>query len=123
MHTQDFELDDGRPVTVEYTYKPGSDTTYSPAFGACGGDAPEVEIIGCWPNNPEFDGFCQNRSDIETHDWPLIVRPFAWLGLQIVKFEISLMIRSVRPSSAEYERMEAWLIENHVYDPYEPEDY
>jgi hypothetical protein len=46
---QKFTKDDGTPIEVEYSFSPGSETTYSPAYGACGGDACEVEIIESWP--------------------------------------------------------------------------
>lgn len=47
----DFKRDDGSEVTVEYGYCGGSPTTYSPAFGAVGGDAPEVEIVKAFDDN------------------------------------------------------------------------
>jgi len=42
---QDFNREDGTSITVEYSFSPGSPTTYSPMIGACGGDACDVEII------------------------------------------------------------------------------
>jgi hypothetical protein len=42
---RDFKRGDGTEVTVEYRFSAGSPTTYSPATGADGGDADEVEIV------------------------------------------------------------------------------
>lgn len=47
------DLSDGRGIVVEYSFAPGSETTYSPAFGADGGDAPEVEIVKAWMADDE----------------------------------------------------------------------
>lgn len=44
MKYLDTKLSDGRDIQFEYSYIPGSPTTYSPAFGAEGGDGPEVDI-------------------------------------------------------------------------------
>lgn len=38
------KADDGSEIEVEFAYSHGSETTYSPRFGADGGDSPEVEI-------------------------------------------------------------------------------
>lgn len=41
----DFKRDDGTDVTVEYGFQGGSPTTYSPMYGADGGDAAEASIV------------------------------------------------------------------------------
>lgn len=43
-HRYEFKRADGTEVTVRYRYSPGSPDTYSPIYGADGGDAPEVTI-------------------------------------------------------------------------------
>lgn len=45
---QDFIRTSGEVITVEYTYTAGSDTTYSPLYGADGGDGAEIEILKAW---------------------------------------------------------------------------
>jgi hypothetical protein len=42
---RDTKRDDGTAITVEFSYAHGSETTYSPRYGADGGDPPEAEII------------------------------------------------------------------------------
>jgi hypothetical protein len=123
MAEQDFCLDDGRPVTVEYTYRPGSETTYSPMYGADGGDGCEVEITNCWPRSEAYEEFCRRRNARKWEERSVWTRPFAWIELQFVSTAIWLFEQSVRLTDDEYQRMEVWLIENHVYEPYEPEDF
>lgn len=72
---QDFTRDNGRPVTVEYSYSAGSETTYSPMFGACGGDGCEVSIVDSWPNTTSFERLHKCKSDLE------VDRQKRWLGL------------------------------------------
>jgi hypothetical protein len=48
-HFQDFTRTDGTAITVEYTVEGrNSPTTYSPVYGADGGDAAEFGIIKAW---------------------------------------------------------------------------
>jgi hypothetical protein len=47
-HFQEFRRDSGATVTVEYSYSPGSETSYSPHSGASGGDPAEVEIVAAF---------------------------------------------------------------------------
>ena len=41
----DTKRDDGTAITVEYYYAHGSEESYSPRYGAEGGDPPEADII------------------------------------------------------------------------------
>lgn len=114
---QDFTRDNGLPVTVEYSFSPGSETTYSPMYGADGGDAAEVELVDAWPNTPEFDELCRRRNDIKWARsrpslWQFCV--LAWLNLRIW-----FVGRSARLTDAERERIEVWLTEHHEYEPWE----
>ncbi|WP_027578412.1 hypothetical protein [Bradyrhizobium sp. Ai1a-2] len=120
---QNFCKDNGFQVTVEYSYRPGSETTYSPKFGADGGDPCDVYIIASWPNSSEFDRICGIRNDLHWSRHPGWKKPFVWLALQILRLEIWLRELPAALSEAERERMEEWLIEHHVYEPYEPEEY
>lgn len=44
MYTHRFKRADGTEVTLRYRYRRGSPTTYSPMYGADGGDPDEVEF-------------------------------------------------------------------------------
>jgi hypothetical protein len=44
-HFHDFARPDGTIVTAEFTFSPGSPPTYTPMYGADGGDATECEIV------------------------------------------------------------------------------
>jgi hypothetical protein len=121
---QNFTRGNGQPITVEYSFAPGSETTYSPANGACGGDGCEVEIIASWPNTKAFDIACKRRNDLAWSKWPLWRWPFNWIELHAVNLVIWGYERTARLATAERESFEAWIAEHHVYeDPYEPEDY
>lgn len=51
LHTRTFSIErDGAavPVEVDFTFRPGSAASYSPLFGADGGDPDEIEIDGAW---------------------------------------------------------------------------
>jgi hypothetical protein len=121
-HFQDFLLDDGSPVTVEYSVSGSySPTTYSPMHGADGGDAPEFCVLKAWPKAPQYDALVQRWSVLEWASWvtPWQYLVWCWLGLRI-----RVADWAVRPSTAERERMEAWLAEHHVQDyDDEPADY
>ncbi|WP_454629691.1 hypothetical protein [Bradyrhizobium cenepequi] len=125
---QDFCKDNGLPVTVEYTYRPGSETSYSPAFGACGGDPCEIEIVNSWPNSTEFERACEIRIDLEWRKHSRWMKPFVWIALQFAKVDIWLRGLPAHLTAAERERIGVWLSVHHVYEPYEPyepyeEDY
>lgn len=124
-HFQDFKLDDGSPITVEYTYGAGSETTYSPMFGACGGDGCEVSILKAWPNAPAYERLAGRRNDLTfLNSRPIRRRPWHWIPLAIVSARMRWQEFWCQPTDAQRERMEDWLIEHHEYEPYEPEyDY
>lgn len=55
-HFQDFKRDDGTEITVEYQVEGrNSPTTYSPMYGADGGDAAEFIILKAWRKDTEAD--------------------------------------------------------------------
>lgn len=107
----DFAPDDGSPVTVEYSFGAGSETTYSPMHGACGGDACEIEIIDSWPNTPEHQHLFSEAVSAPADSWRDL------LGRIIVLVRLFWMERRARLTDAERERMEAWLAEHHVDEP------
>lgn len=111
---QDFTRDNGDPVTVEYSFRPGSDPTYSPMYGAEGGDPAEVEIIKVWPNTPSFDALCGRRNALVWAQTRSLRQSLVLLGLTV---SIRFAERRCRPTGAELERFETWLIEHHVYEP------
>lgn len=120
---QDFNRDDGSPVTVEYSFAGGSPTTYSPAFGAVGGDGCEVEIVACWPNTPEHHDLCEQKLEVEMRPSLSLRTP---LTIQAKLAELNSKIAAAEAScaltDAERQRMEAWLAEHHVDEPSDPED-
>lgn len=68
----DFKRDDGSEVTVEYGYRGGSPTTYSPHSGADGGDGAEVEIVKAFDDGGDVkltDAECERAEAaiFETH--------------------------------------------------------
>lgn len=108
---QDFERDDGTPITVEYgvegSYSP---TTYSPMHGASGGDFPEFTILKAWPRSAEYDALAKQwlallndgpeaRANIET-------------AMAALEFTDKL-------TAAETERMEAYLAEHYEEEPFD----
>lgn len=123
---QDFTRDDGSPVTVEYSYSPGSETTYSPMSGACGGDGCDVEIVTAWPNTQEYNDLHSRKTDLENS---MLGKSVHWLiGADSIREEIAKLSSQIdtadetsRLTDSERERMADWIIEHHVYEPYEPE--
>ncbi len=124
-YTENFTKDNGLPITVEYEYLPGSDTTYSPMYGAVGGDPCEVTITQTWPNTIGFDRLSSYQSHLiwGRHRW--WKRPGVWVARHFfIEWAVWLAARKARLTDSEYERINAWIAENHVWeDPYEPEDH
>lgn len=120
---QDFNRDDGTPITVEYSFASGSPTTYSPMYGASGGDPCEVEIVSAWPNTPEYNALQNDRHALAEHYFPPLIRGIdpAPQG-RIAKIDewLAAMEATCKLTDAEDERMCSWLAEHHV-DDYEPE--
>lgn len=55
-HFHDFTRPDGTPITVEYEVSGrNSPTTYSPIYGADGGDAAEFDILRAWDKATEIE--------------------------------------------------------------------
>lgn len=124
---QDFVKDDGRPVTVEYSYRGGSETTYSPHSGAVGGDGCEVEIVDVMPATPEFDELSRRWLDLTCH--PTFGTPISPILLsmradedrellQEIKDDMAAARKAIALTEAEEERITQWLIENHKDDDY-----
>jgi hypothetical protein len=94
-------------------------------YGACGGDGCEASITSVWPNTKGYQRLCRLSLDLSS-DWsraPKLLRPQYLLAIKMVDALIWVLERRARLTDAEYERMEAWIIEHHEYDdPYEPED-
>jgi hypothetical protein len=120
---QDFNRDDGSPITVEYgvegSYSP---TTYSPLNGACGGDAPEFSIIASWPATPEYNALQARRMELDTTIWgkpthPAFITPEVREELIELDAKIATLDAAAVLSDAERERMEAWIAEHYVDEP------
>lgn len=123
--TYNFTKDNGLPVTVDFDYSPGSETTYSPMNGACGGDGCEVSITAVWPNTWTYDRLLKLSLDLgsDLTGASVLTRPFYLLARAMVEIPIWLLERRARLTDAERERMEEWIIEHHEYEPPDEEDY
>jgi len=71
----DFKRADGSEVTVEYGFYGGSETTYSPHSGACGGDAAEVEIVTAFDDNGDVK---LTDAEAETVEAEILENPPEW---------------------------------------------
>lgn len=121
---QDFAKDNGAPITVEYSFAPGSETTYSPMNGAVGGDPCEVEIVNSWPRSEKYDRLIERRMNLETTPFGkprslLMMSGDDLHHLHDLDESIAKGDRAAELTDAERERMEAWIAEHHVYEPYE----
>ncbi|MFN3656790.1 MAG: hypothetical protein ACK4UO_06020 [Pseudolabrys sp.] len=111
---QDFTRDNGLPITVEYaadgSYSP---TTYSPMYGADGGDFPEFAILRAWPRTP----FSEWLASISNRLWSKSALP--WRIAHAVVRGAMRFNDWWRASltDAERERMEAWIAEHYVDEP------
>ena len=121
----------GAPITFEFSvdgsYTP---TTYSPMYGADGGDAPEFCVLKVWPNSDEYNALHRRRQELTTDNY----------GRDLSTIAISMMDPDVREeldeidkaieaadaactlTDAESEQLVDWLCEHYVEEPYE-EDY
>lgn len=130
---QDFTRDDGSPVTVEYSvvgsYSP---TTYSPINGAVGGDAPEISIVKCWPNTPEYNAIVRELDYLETTSKQgKSIRELCMMAgdedRQERVHELGQAVAEdeerARLTDAERERMEAWLFEHYVEESDDDYDF
>lgn len=73
--TRDFTRPNGDVVTVEYTFQHGSPTTYSPMYGADGGDPDECEIVKAWVND---DNVTLPDAERERYEEAIIADPPEW---------------------------------------------
>lgn len=126
-YTQDFRKDDDISITVEYSVEGSySPTTYSPRYGADGGDFPEFCIIDSWPNTPAFDALINRRNRLTfllpmnarwtQRAWAVIAVPFLNLRIWWAK-------RAAQLTNSESERIYEWLAENYEEEPYEEDFY
>ena len=114
---QDFNRDDGSPVTVEFSHRPGHSD----------GD---IQIVSAWPNTPEYNDLHRRRQDI-TGNYGQELSPIAFSmmspELQEKLTDIDKAIEHLDESSkltpAEDDRMCEWLAEHHVFEPYEDYDF
>lgn len=51
----EYTRPNGDVITVEYGFDGGSPTTYSPHYGACGGDGAEVTIVTAFDEINDID--------------------------------------------------------------------
>lgn len=121
----------GAPITFEYSVDGSySPTTYSPMYGADGGDVPEFCILKAWPNDSEYNALHRRRQELTTDNY----------GRDLSVIAISMMDPDLREqldeidkaieradaactlTDAESEQLVEWLCEYHVEEPYE-EDY
>lgn len=124
---QGFTRDNGLPIMVEVgvdgSYSP---TTYSPMFGAEGGDAATFYILDSWPDTPFHN--CLVRIEMSIR-WPQRrdLTPFGWWLADLISKPVRALLWfdawwRASLTDAERERMEAWLAEHYVDDDdYEPE--
>lgn len=128
---QDFKRDNGDPITVEYSFSSGSETTYSPMYGASGGDPCEVEIISNWPNTQEYNDLHARRQELTLDNYSRQLSPIAISmmspelreDLDDIDKAIERADAGGQLTDAERERIEAWLCENHVDEPYDDYDF
>ena len=123
---QDFVKDNGQPVTVEFSYSGGSETTYSPHSGASGGDGCEVMIVSVMPNTPEYEALCRRSLDLShgtpgtAHDGPIhpgLIGPETRAELVDLDEQIEAAKSAVALTDAENERMCDWIAEHHIDEP------
>jgi hypothetical protein len=122
----------GAPITFEYgvdgSYSP---TTYSPMYGADGGDAPEFCILKVWPNSDEYNALHRRRQELTTDAY----------GRELSVISISMMDDGAREelddidkaieaadaactlTDAESEQLVNWLREHYVEEPYDDYDF
>jgi hypothetical protein len=108
---KDFTRDNGQPITVEYQMEDGT--------CAC--------IISAWPNTEEYNKLVARQMELE-YSGPYGVRVNTIMMDPDVREELVELDRLIeaedetaRLPDAERERFEAWLSENHIQIPDEPE--
>lgn len=127
---QDFKRDDGSPVTVEYSAIDGEPYADLPGH-ICdgGGSGPDAEIITAWPNTEEYNDLHSRRQELTLDSYGRQLGP---IGVSMMSPELREELDEIdkaierfdeacRLTDAERKRMTDWIIERHVYEPYEPE--
>lgn len=111
---QDFTLDSGTKVTAEYSYSAGSPDTYSPRFGAEGGDPCEVSILKVMPSTRIFDWLCHVS----------LALTYGSILHRVVCAPLHFLEWWHFPGTTERERMEEWIIDHVTHDDdYYEEDF
>lgn len=113
----DFVKDDGRPITVEYNFASGGETTYSPLYGADGGEGCEVEIVDVMPNTEDYEFLCRELLDLSAKNDPACMAAEVRDRLAELSEAMGLAKAAVALTDGEHERMCAWLTENHAFEP------
>jgi hypothetical protein len=122
----------GDPITFEYSVDDSySPTTYSPMYGAEGGDAPEFCILKVWPNTSEYNDLYRRRQELTTDVYgrDLTVISIGMLSDQETE-ELGEVDRAIDAADAactltdaDRESLVDWLCENYVEEPYDDCDF
>lgn len=109
-----FTKDDGSVVHLDYDVtSTGSATTYSPRYGADGGDPFEAEIISVWPATAYFDDLWNIKSCLE------LKKPLFWRTRRaLIDLHIRFLEWGAQLTQDEVERAI-----NEIAENYEPPEY
>lgn len=123
----------GEPITFEYSVDGSySPTTYSPMYGADGGDAPEFCILEVWPNTDEYNELHRRRQSLTTDNYgrDLSVISISSMMNADVQEELDDIDKAIERADAactlthaESEQLVDWLCENYVEEPYDDYDF
>src|SRR5690349_25006788 len=107
---QDFTRDNGLPITVEYSVEGSyTPTTYSPRYGAEGGDFPEFTILKAWPQTPGHERLARWSGNLwSRRNWRERALHFIIQALMSLDEWWRCTL-----TDAERERMGAWIAEHH----------
>jgi hypothetical protein len=121
---QDFVRDNGLPITVEYSATGGEPNFDFPGH-VCdgGGSGPDIVILNAWPDTPRHNRLA--KIQIWSITRPNVTRAGAWLARKLTAPVRGLMLLdewwSASLTDAERDRMETWLAEHYVEEPWEEE--
>jgi hypothetical protein len=122
---QNFNRDDGTPVTVQYSAS-GGESNFDHPGHICdgGGSGPEFAIVSSWPNTPEYNALVCDRNALAEHYfpphsaiWPLGAHMCKDGRINRMNERIAALEAACKLTDAEDERMCAWLAEHHVDEP------